>query len=165
MITSQIVTAPKRTFRIPGDYSYQNLILGPGGKAPNEWRDLFVHDALSSAGIRVKARPKKALGISGKELQGVSNPDIEIDGMMWEIKSPYDIGKEQSACELRVINNALKDSERNFRNPYDYIKRCGSGNLTIGRRVILNERYKRMDADRLASEDEKIGRASCRERV
>ena len=134
-------------FKKPGDYSRENLVLEEGQPEPNEWRDLFVHDCLANNGIRVTARPAKATSASGKELQGVTNPDIEIDGVMWEIKSPRgEIGFDEAGNpNLGFIQEAFKELARNFRNPFDVFARRGVGDASDRKRIVLNLKYKTGD--------------------
>lgn len=130
-------------FKKPGDYSRENLVLEEGQSEPNEWRDVFVHDALARAGIRVKARPGLAIGPDGKILQGVSTPDLEIMDAIWEVKSPREVeGTDEPVDEFEFIRRSLKDSKRNFKNPYDYEHLCGMGDMTSQRRVVLNLKYR-----------------------
>lgn len=112
----------------------------------SEWRDVFAHDALGKAGIKAVPRPK-ALGPDGKELQRVSNPDIWINGEMWEIKSPEPMGETpKPGNELDYIENAFKSAIHNFSNPYDANTKSGTvqpGEKYAGdRRLILNLRYR-----------------------
>ena len=142
-------------FTKTGTYDREHLVLVPNKKGelvePNEWRDIYVHDALKDSGFRVKTRPAKALGKNGKELQGVSNPDIEIDGVLWEIKSPRGI----SDSSLSFIENAFEAAGNNFKNPYDYTTLKGIGDRSDSKRVVLNTRYKSFDVSDEAV-DEKI---------
>lgn len=134
-------------FSKPGSYEREDLILAPNKKGvlrePSEWRDVFAHDSLARAGFKVKNRPSKALGNDGKIIDGVTNPDIEMDGKIWEIKSPRDgaVGKKDN---LSFIQNAMKQANDNFRNPYDYEKKCGMGKVS-DRRVVMNLKYKTKD--------------------
>ena len=142
-------------FTKTGTYDREHLVFVPNKKGelvePNEWRDIYVHDVLKDSGFRVKTRPTKALGKSGKELQGVSNPDIEINGVLWEIKSPRGI----SDSSLSFIENAFEAAGNNFKNPYDYTTLKGIGDRSDSKRVVLNTRYKSFDVSDEAV-DEKI---------
>lgn len=71
------------------DYSIDNI-----ADRGNEWRDLFVHDALRNAGFDVKTF-------------GSSDIDLKIGGDWWEIKSP--VGNSQRAKE-----NNLRKARRQF---------------------------------------------------
>lgn len=138
-------------FTKPGSYECEDIILVKSKKGklvePNEWRDLFVHDSLSANGFRVKLRPDVAIGKDGKPLKKVTCPDIEIDGVIWEIKSPRSEGSSYKGNydkekATQFIEDAFRSSIKNFSNPYDYNKKTGMGDKRYSRRVVLNLRYR-----------------------
>ncbi len=152
-------------FRTPGYYSRENLVLEEGKSEPNEWRDLFVHDCLSKNGIRVKARPNIAVDREGNPLQGVSSPDLEISGVMWEVKSPRDPeGESEPMNRFEFIERALKASKKNFKNPYDYENHCGMGDMTDRRRVVLNLKY-RSEGIEYSEMEEEVEKAFAKSKV
>lgn len=124
----------------PADYEESN-VMDRGG----EWRDLFAHDALSSNGFRIATRPSKAVGANGKVMDGVTTPDIEIDGVMWEIKSVRN-GSHSKKNELSFIEQTIRDARKNFRNPYDEAKLKGRGDMTSQTKLVLNTRYRSISA-------------------
>ena len=80
----------------------------------NEWRDLFAHYVLSNHGFEVRIRRGSAVGIDGKIIQGLTLVDVDLNGILYEIKSVTgtNIG--------RIIETRMKEVvKRNFRNPYD----------------------------------------------
>lgn len=135
----------------PEDYREGNIAKGT--KSKNEWRDLFAHDVLQNSGFRVKARPEAP---KDDEHDGITSPDIEIDGVMWEIKSVRDPEKEfLPGNELNFIESQFKNARnKNFKNPYDYEHDVGMKDMRDETRVILNTRYRVIDAtrDEIASE-------------
>lgn len=140
-------------FSKPGSYEREDLVLVKNKKGklvePNEWRDIFAHDILSRNGFKVKARPSKAIGQDGKILDGVTTPDIEIDGNIWEIKSPnFGNRRPQKGNELDFIEEAMKSSKRNFNNPYDYKTKSGLGDMSNRRRIVLNMKYRPTDVSK-----------------
>ncbi len=138
-------------FAKSGSYEREDLVLVKSKKGnlvePNEWRDLFVHDSLSANGFRVKLRPDKALSISGKEIRGATNPDIEIDGVMWEIKSPRGKTKidKNGSYNLDFIRDAAESAVHNFSNPYDFSKHQAMGDKANEVRMVLNLKYRGKD--------------------
>lgn len=138
-------------FKRSGSYEREDLILVKSKKGklvePNEWRDLFAHDSLSANGFRVKLRPDVAIGKDGTPLKNVTCPDIEIDGVIWEIKSPRSgdssyKGNYDKEKATQFIEDAFRSSIKNFSNPYDYGKKTGMGDKRDSRRVVLNLRYR-----------------------
>lgn len=122
----------------PGDYSSENII----GKG-NEWRDLFAHDMLKANGYPLATRPTKAMSSSGRIMDGVTNPDLEIGGFLYEVKSPRD-GKSRPkpGNELAFIQDSMKSARHNFSNPYDYRSKKGMGDRRDDARVVLSTRYR-----------------------
>ena len=123
------------TVTVAGDYSAES-ITGKGA----EWRDLFAHDVLEANGFDVAIRPKNATGSDGKELKGVTNPDITISGQLWEIKSP-DAAKATSGT-LDYIGDQLKRARKNFGNPYDPATKAAMEGYDGTKRVVLNLFYR-----------------------
>lgn len=100
----------------------------------NEVRDLYAHEMLRLHGFNVVVRSSKAIGSDGKQLDCVSNVDLDIDGVMWEVKSPTEFGPKTIRQQLR------KAVKRNFKNPYDDITMNGLGG-DITPRVVINLKY------------------------
>ncbi|WP_303249747.1 hypothetical protein [uncultured Slackia sp.] len=139
-------------FSAPESYERHDLILvrSKNGRLvePPEWRDLFVHDSLRNNGIAVVVRPSSAVSKSGKVLQGVTNPDIEMDGAMWDIKSPrcdkraVFAGKYDEKKATQFVEDAFRSAIGNFRNPYDCGSMAGAGDKTAETRLVLSLRYR-----------------------
>lgn len=108
-----------------------------------EWRDLFAHDSLKRNGFPVAMRSQKAIGQDGKVMKGVSTPDIEIGGVIVEVKSPKE-PKDPATPKnrLRFIESALRSAKRNFSNVYDEESRSAYGDMTSQIRVVLNTKYR-----------------------
>ena len=80
-------------------------------------------------------------------MKKVTCPDIEIDGVIWEIKSPRSEGSSYKGNydkekATQFIEDAFRSSIKNFSNPYDYNKKTGMGDKRYSRRVVLNLRYR-----------------------
>ena len=125
----------------PDEYDEANVI----DTGVNEWRDMFAHDALSWNGFRVTARESKALGPDGVVIDGVTTPDIEIDGVIWEIKSVRN-GSHKPKNELSFIEQAIRDARKNFRNPYNPETKEGMGDKRSETRVVISTRYRSISA-------------------
>ena len=97
----------------------------------NEWRDLFAHDVLSANGLAVSALGHP-VDERGKEIQGVTSPDVVIGGHLWEIKSPEG---GTSKSPLRFVEGQLRKATRNFKRVLDTEGHDGHV------RVVLNLRY------------------------
>lgn len=140
----------------PEDYDESNVV----NTRAIEWRDMFAHDALAHNGFRVSARESKALDAQGVVIDGVTTPDIEIDGTIWEIKSVRDGGKERKPeNELSFIEQSIRDARNNFRNPYDPEKMSGMGDMRDKTRVVINTRYRTVNASQEDIEKEFAYRA------
>lgn len=138
----------------PSDYDESNVV----DTGANEWRDLFAHDALSHGGFHVASRESKALGPDSKVIDHVTTPDIEIDGVLWEIKSVRD-GKHKSSNELSFIEQSIRDARKNFANPYDPETKSGMGDMRSQTRVVISTRYRHINAETEAIEAEFAKRA------
>lgn len=126
----------------PSDYSDDNIIKGSN---ENEWRDLFAYDALANNGFNVKKRVDRAVDSFGNEIDGVTNPDIEIDGVIWEIKSPHPRkggASPKPGNELKFLNGQLREAFDNFENPYDEAGKTGMGDMRRETCVVINLLYK-----------------------
>ena len=103
----------------------------------NEWRDLFAHDALSSLGHKIVARP-------GDAPDRYKNIDLFMDGELWEVKSPHD---ERGAAvprpgnELKFVANCLSSAASQFHKSWAE-DLGGLMDYDGPVRVILNSRYK-----------------------
>lgn len=139
-------------FSVPDSYERRDLILvrSKSGRMvePNEWRDLFVHDSLRNNGMAVVVRPSSAISKNGKLLQGVTNPDIEMNGAMWDIKSPRSdkqtifAGEYDEKKATQFVEDAFRSAIGNFRNPYDRDSMAGIGDKTDETRLVLSLRYR-----------------------
>lgn len=128
----------------PTDYDESNFVNEKGGHSRGqEWRDLFVHDALANAGIRVKPRP----AIERSE-RGITSPDVSINGTLWEIKSTRDsLSPTKAGNELKFIKAQFREAhDRNFKNPLDTSTGKGMGDMRDKTRLIISTRYKSVDA-------------------
>lgn len=128
----------------PADYDLSNFMNEKGkGQLGNEWRDVFVHDALANAGIRVVARPTAAAPSSGAD-SGITSPDVWINGAMWEIKSPQPPkGEVKPGNELNFIKSQFRVAcNHNFKNPLDVETGSGMGDMRSKTRVIISTRYR-----------------------
>ncbi len=126
----------------PADYEEGNVT-----NVGIEWMDLFAHDALSSNGFRIATRPSKAVNKDGEVMDGVTTPDIEIDGEMWEIKSPRNGNQRHNQKnELKFIEQLFRSARDNFKNPYDYTQLRGSGDKREITKFVLNTRYRTINA-------------------
>lgn len=129
----------KKSYRFnPDDYREENIV-----DRGNEWRDLFAHDLLSSNGFDLVARPADAP-------KGFSNIDLEIDGQLWEVKSPFTRSRDlefASDDELSFIATNLGKANRQFGHQYD--SETGGRLSYSGKvRVVLNLRYKDISSTR-----------------
>lgn len=100
-----------------------------------EWRDLFIHDALSASGIRVKPRLANAP-------DGYSNIDAEIDGKLYEFKSPEEPKESpKPGRELAFIESNLRGAKKQFGKQFD---EANGGHLEYNGlvRVVLSLRYR-----------------------
>ena len=133
----------------PADYEESNII----DKNVNEWRDLFAHDSLKHSGFRVAPREPKALNEKGVEIDGITVPDIEIDGVIWEVKSVRN-GDHKPKNELSFIEQTIRDARDNFKNPYDVSKKSGMGDMRSETRVVISTRYRNINATNSEVEEE-----------
>ncbi|MGO5267430.1 VG15 protein [Parafannyhessea umbonata] len=128
----------------PTDYDEDNFVNEKGGHSKGqEWRDLFVHDALANVGIRVKPRPT----IDRSE-RGITSPDVSIGGTLWEIKSTRDsLSPTKAGNELKFIKAQFREAhDRNFKNPLDTSTGKGMGDMRDKTRLIISTRYRSVDA-------------------
>ncbi len=119
------------------------------GKKGREWRDLFIHDALRESGMKVKPRPANAP-------DGYSNIDADIDGKLYEFKSPEEPKeKPKPGRELAFIESNLRGAKKQFGNQFD---ESTGGRLQYDGsvRVVLSLRYR--DADLEAAINETVRR-------
>ena len=123
-------------------YAEENIIRNK----ENEWRDLYAHDMLKSHGYDVRPRATSALSPTGEVLEGVTLVDIDIDGVLWEIKSP-----SGSNPRRNVERQLAKARDHNFKNPYDEVSMSGMGKVSDVR-VVLNTRYADFDDSNLSKE-------------
>ena len=108
-----------------------------------EWRDVFAHDALASAGIKVKPLPATAP-------DGFSNIDLSLNGELWEVKSPYD-ERGKSRAEMRFVEKNLRRAKKQFANQWD--ERTG-GRLDYDgpTRIVFNSFYVNVDDGAIEAE-------------
>ena len=108
-----------------------------------EWRDVFAHDALASAGIKVKPLPATAP-------DGFSNIDLSLNGELWEVKSPYD-ERGKPHAEMRFVEKNLRRAKKQFANQWD--ERTG-GRLDYDgpTRIVFNSFYVDVDDDAIEAE-------------
>lgn len=125
----------------PSDYDESNVVNAEA----IEWRDMFAHDALANNGFRIVTRESKAFGKDGKIIEGVTTPDIEIDGVIWEIKSVRN-GEHKPKNELSFIEQTIRDARENFKNPYDAKSKNGMGDMRTKTKVVINTRYRSINA-------------------
>ena len=78
----------------PDDYREENIV-----DRGNEWRDLFVHDALANSGFAIKT-------MDGAHI------DLVIDGNPWEVKSPYNPEGGTRRTVEQNLRKALKQFEK-----------------------------------------------------
>lgn len=88
------------------------------------WKDVFAHKALQKSGFSVVVRKEDSP-------KGYSNIDLEINGQLWEIKSPDGGSKRQ-------VKNAFAKADRQFATQY-------KTNDPI--RVVFNGKYSLKDDD------------------
>lgn len=148
----------------PDDYSPANFVVSkkrtlkdgnvvPAVELGNEWKDVFVHDALNHSGFAVMTMPKPKDG-SGHDKKGVTSPDVSIGGVLWEIKS-VENPKQQPTSKNRYkfINAAFESARDNFSNV-----EAADGETVDMRdktRVIISTRYRDLsDFDEHRIEDE-----------
>lgn len=128
----------------PADYDLSNFMNEKGkGQLGNEWRDVFVHDAMANAGMKVVTRPAATKPSSGAD-SGITSPDVWINGTMWEIKSPQPPRDEaKPGNELKFIKAQFRSAhDRNFKNPLDIETGSGMGDMRSETRVIISTRYR-----------------------
>ncbi|NPD30533.1 hypothetical protein HLV37_01375 [Eggerthellaceae bacterium zg-1084] len=84
----------------------------------------------------------------GVKIKGITSPDIEIDGVMWEIKSPQPSkAPAKEGSEIDFIEVQLKSAcNRNFKNPFDYETGEAMGDCREQTRVVLSARYRDVSA-------------------
>ncbi|OXN01649.1 VG15 protein [Bifidobacterium vansinderenii] len=98
--------------------------------AKNEPRDLFAIDSLSANGFALTTRSEDAP-------VGYSNIDLEIGGLIWEIKSPNN-------GNVRCVESNLRKAKRQFAQAYP--------NPLSVVRVVFNGKYLALDDEWLAGE-------------
>lgn len=121
-----------------GVYDYDNFRDHNG-----EWRDVFAHDSLASAGIKVETRPASAP-------EGYSNIDLFINGDLWEVKSPHD-EKGYVPGSVRFVEKNLRVANRQFKNQWDE-KTNARLDYKGPKRVVFNSRYKSVSDEAIARE-------------
>lgn len=94
-----------------------------------DWRDLFAHDALSANGFKINVRVENAP-------RGYSNIDLDINGKLWEIKSPDGESERQIR---RAFGKAHRQFERQYKTSFPV-------------RLIINGKYSARNDDWIEAE-------------
>lgn len=90
----------------------------------NEWKDLFAHDALESAGFFVRSRLTIQQG-------GDENIDVDLNERLCEIKSPEAKRRPDANDELKFVQRNVQSARHQFE------KSRNDGSM----RMVLNNYY------------------------